>query len=83
MTFAEKVKLVKTTYPAFENELIENMQLVNRIRNCLMHNNGFADERLEPNYSNGVKIVLSSGEIHGYGLMARRFGDMIWIKVSE
>jgi len=83
LTFSEKVKLTKATYPTFEDELIENMQLVNQIRNCLMHNNGYADERLTPKYLKGAKIVLSAGEIHGYGLMARRFGDMIWIKVNE
>jgi len=53
----------------------------NNIRNCLMHNNGFADERLAPDFAAGNKIILSTGEVHKYGLMARRFGDIIWEKL--
>lgn len=47
-----------------------------------MHNNGFADERLAPDFAAGNKIILSTGEVHKYGLMARRFGDIIWEKLK-
>ena len=83
MTFAEKIKLVNSTYLNFDDGLIENMRLVNNIRNCLMHHNGFADKRLEPKYFEGEKIILSSGEVHRYGLMARRFGDKIWTEINK
>jgi len=82
LTFAEKVKLVKNTFSDFEENLIEQMEFVNKMRNCLMHNNGFADERLEPKFSSGEKIILTSGEINGYGLMARRFAEEIWNKTN-
>ena len=82
LTFAEKVKLVKNTFSDFDESLIEEMEFVNRMRNCLMHNNGFADERLVPKFSSGDKITLTSGEINGYGLMARRFAEEIWNKTT-
>lgn len=82
LTIAEKVKLVKTTFSNFDEKLIEEIQFINKLRNCLMHNNGFADERLKPKFSNGDKIILSSGEINGYGLVARRFAEEIWNKTQ-
>ena len=82
LTFAEKIKLIKVAYHDFDEHLVEEMTFVNKLRNCLMHNNGFADERLEPKFMNGDKIILTSGEIHRYGLVARRFGEQLWKKVN-
>lgn len=82
LTFVEKVKLVKNTFSDFDENLIEKTEFVNWMRNCLMHNNGFADEKLKPKFSSGDKIILTSGEINGYGLMARRFAEEIWHKTN-
>jgi len=78
LTFDEKIKLVQATFANFDATLIAEISFVNKIRNCLMHNNGFADKRLEQEYPNGCKIILSSWEINGYGLNARRFADELW-----
>lgn len=47
-------------------------------RNCLMHNNGLADNRLNPKYQVGQKIILTSGDVNGYGLQARQLALEIW-----
>lgn len=58
------------------------MEFVNNMRNCLMHKNGFADDRLKPKFANDAKIILTSGEINGYGLMARSFAEELWTKLK-
>ncbi|MBL8241598.1 MAG: hypothetical protein JNM66_29505 [Bryobacterales bacterium] len=52
-----------------------------RMRNCLMHNGGVVDPRLAgaaPTYPLGTLIELEPDNVHGYGLVARRFANGLW-----
>ncbi len=82
LTLAEKMSLIKDVYKDLDNETINQILLVNKIRNCLMHNNGYADKRLLPQYANGEKISLTSGQIHGYGIKIRDFANELWEKIN-
>jgi hypothetical protein len=83
LTFKDKINLInKHIIKGFDTELIEGIKFVNDIRNCLMHNNGLADTRLIPTYQEGQKIILTSGDINGYGLKARQFANEVWKKID-
>ena len=83
LRFSEKINLLKNTYRDLDEDLIKEIVFVNKIRNCLMHNNGYADERLSPQFSNGEKISLTPDQIHEYGLKVRDFADTLWGKINE
>lgn len=83
LTFAEKINLIRQIFTDFDATLIDEISFANKIRNCIMHNNGFADERLAPKYSTGSKIFLNSDEINGYGLKARTFADELWRRLDK
>jgi len=55
---------------------------MSKIRNCLMHNNGFADNRLTPKYKQGERITLSSLEANSFGLKAREFARSLWDQIQ-
>ncbi len=57
LTFSEKVNFIKKTYSDYDTSKINEIIYGNKIRNCLIHNNGYADERLSPNFSKGEKSV--------------------------
>ena len=78
LTFADKLKFVRNNLQGISDSDLVEIKLVNDIRNCLMHHNGLADERLIPKYRDGQKIILSSGEVNGYGLNARQLARKIW-----
>lgn len=78
LIFREKIKIIENSILGINAKLIDEIRFVNDIRNCLMHNNGIADDRLVPKYALGQKIILSSGDVNGYGLKARELADRIW-----
>ncbi|MBS7230673.1 hypothetical protein KHA90_06530 [Flavobacterium psychroterrae] len=77
LTFSEKIKFIEKNMKGLTASIITEIKFVNDVRNCLMHNNGLADNRLNPKYSVGQKILLSSGEVNGFGLKARELADQI------
>ncbi len=81
LTFAEKIKFIEKNLTGLSPNILVDIKFVNDIRNCLMHNNGLADKRLNPKYHDGQKIVLNSGEVNGYGLQARQLAREIWERI--
>lgn len=81
LTFAEKIKFIEKHLTGLSPNILVDIKFVNDIRNCLMHNNGLADKRLNPKYQDGQKIVLNSGEVNGYGLQARQLAREIWERI--
>jgi hypothetical protein len=81
LTFAEKIKFIEKNLAGISLQGLTNIKFVNDVRNCLMHNNGLADKRLIPNYQEGQKIILDSGEVNGYGLIARQLASEIWSRI--
>ncbi len=82
LTFKDKINLIDKHIKGFDTNLINDVKFVNDIRNCLMHNNGLADSRLTPTYKDGQKIILTSGDVNGYGLKARQFAYELWNKIE-
>jgi hypothetical protein len=78
MIFSDKIKFIEKNISTINKKLIEEIKTANDIRNCLMHNNGLADKRLNTGYSEGQKIILTSGRIHSFGIQARQLSDEIW-----
>lgn len=78
LTFSDKLKFIEKNLQGINPELISEIKFVNDIRNCLMHNNGLADKRINQKYQTGEKIILGSGQVNGYGLKARRLAGEIW-----
>ena len=81
LTFAEKIKFIEKHLTGLSHNILVDIRFANDIRNCLMHNNGLADKRLNPKYQDGQKIVLNSGEVNGYGLQARQLAREIWERI--
>ncbi len=81
LTFSEKIKFIEKNLTGISTEIMTDIRFVNDIRNCLMHNNGLADNRLNPKYQVGQKIILTSGEVNGYGLQARQLAREIWERI--
>ncbi len=81
LTFAEKIKFVEKHLTGISAQVLHDIKFVNDIRNCLMHNNGLADNRLNPKYQDGQKIILTSGDVNGYGLQARQLAREIWERI--
>lgn len=81
LTFSEKMKLIERNLSDIDVDLIQEIKHVNDIRNCLMHNNGLADKRLNPKYKEGEKIKFDSGDVNSYGLKARQLAKLIWDRI--
>lgn len=81
LTFAEKIKFIEKHLSGITPQILIDIKFVNDIRNCLMHNNGLADKRLNPKYQDGQKITFNSGEVNGYGLQARQLAREIWDRI--
>jgi hypothetical protein len=82
LTFAEKIKFIEKHIPDLDAEIIAAIKYANDLRNCLMHNNGVADNRLSAKYNVGDKIILTSGQVHGFGLKTRQFARDLWDKTN-
>ena len=57
-----------------------DLELASSCRNCLMHNNGVADERLARtgDFKVGESIRLRAGRVHEFGLVARNIAEPLW-----
>jgi hypothetical protein len=78
LRFTEALQLLKRQYgPAFTG-FHDDISLVNDIRNCIMHNSGLADNRLQNRYDIGKKITLSAEVVNNLGLSAREFAQKLW-----
>lgn len=78
LIFSEKIKFIEKNLTGISTEILTEIRFVNDIRNCLMHNNGLADNRLNARYQVGQKIILTSVHVNGYGLQARQLANEIW-----
>lgn len=81
LTFVDKIKFLDKNLIGLTLSIITDLKVVNDIRNCLMHNNGLADNRLMPRYAENQKIVLNSGQVNGFGLQARQLAREIWERI--
>ncbi|MBI4651672.1 hypothetical protein HY745_10390 [Candidatus Desantisbacteria bacterium] len=81
--FTEVIKCLEKELKFFENGEYDALMFVYNIRNCIMHNSGNADVRLNQKYNVGEKIKLSSGDVNEYGLMARKIAKSIWEKYQK
>ena len=82
LTFADKIKFIEQHIIKTDAKLISELKHANDLRNCLMHNNGMADARLTGKYKVGKKIVLTAGQVHGFGLTTRRFAKILGDKTN-
>ena len=78
LNFPEKIQFLKKNLNIKDETTPTQVNFVNGLRNCIMHKNGFADKRLLPEFTVGQKIILTSGQVHGYGILVRQFADIIW-----
>jgi hypothetical protein len=76
--FTEMLKELNKELRIFQQEENNELMVGYNIRNCIMHNSGIADSRLEPKYKNGARIELNSGDVNSFGLMARSLVRKIW-----
>lgn len=81
LTFADKIKLIEKNLLGINPDLLTAIRFFNDVRNCLMHNNGLADKRLNPKFKNEEKIVFLSGEVNGIGLQVRQLAREIWSRL--
>lgn len=78
LTFSEKIKLIEANISTISLQLADELRFANDIRNCLMHLNGIADDRIKQKFTPGDKIILKSGDVNGLGLTTRMFAKQIW-----
>jgi hypothetical protein len=81
LKFSEKIKFIENNLTGISSQILTDIKFVNDIRNCLLHNNGLADNRLNPTYQVGQKIILTSGDVNRYGLQARQLAREIWERI--
>lgn len=78
LTFSDKLKLIEKNLNDIDIKKLAEIKHINDVRNCLMHNNGLADKRLNPKYKEGEKIIFGSVDVNSYGLKARQLAKQIW-----
>jgi hypothetical protein len=83
ITFQEKLQTIKSLVKVIDGALLNDLELVSKIRNCLMHNNGIADDKLAPKYKSGEKIILSADDINNYGWKARELANFLFDFISN
>jgi len=83
MTFSEKIDFIEKNIEGIDPSLLADIKFTNDIRNCLMHNNGVADSRINSKYHLGDKITLSSYEVNSFGLKARALAKQLWGEVEN
>nr|HMT11463.1 hypothetical protein [Ignavibacteria bacterium] len=83
LTFTDKIKFIEENISDLDQEIIADLRLANIIRNCLLHNNGIAAEKIGDKFQKGERIKLSSAEVNAYGLKARYFASDLWEKLNS
>jgi hypothetical protein len=78
LVFSAKLKFIEKNVKGITASLIAEIRLANDIRNCLMHNNGIADNRINTKYKLGERIILVSNQVHAFGHSARQFSKELW-----
>lgn len=81
LIFVDKIKFLEKNLNGLSVTILNDLRNVNDIRNCLMHNNGLADNRLMPRYTENQKIILTSGQVNGFGLQSRQLAREIWARI--
>ena len=81
--FTEVIKCLNKELQIFTNGEYEELMQVYNIRNCIMHNGGIADDRVNQRYSKGERIVLNSGDVNTFGIRAREISTRMWSKYNE
>jgi len=76
LKFHEKMKIIKRIYN-INDDMINELIFISKIRNCLMHNNGIAEEDIGNYFTKGNKIILDSTMVNQLGLKVRDFADII------
>jgi hypothetical protein len=64
----------------WSSDVIEKFVEASCLRNCIIHNMGYADTRLAmfPEYVLGEPFELTSSDIHSFGILARREARNLW-----
>lgn len=75
-------KRFSIVWPESERDTIITTSL---IRNCIMHNNSIADDRLaaRSDWNTGNSITLSVSDVHGFGISARDLLRHIYTQADE
>lgn len=86
MMISEKMKLIKNNFSAINSDLIDKMEFIRKLRNCIIHENGHVDTELaniSSDYTQGDKIILTASKVNEYGLSAREFANELWNEVEK
>jgi hypothetical protein len=83
LKFSEKIKFIEKHFANIDKQILTDIKLVNDIRNCIMHNNGIADNRVSPLYKIGEKITLSAFDANSFGIKARKFAEELWVQINN
>ncbi len=84
MKVSEMLSFAKKNVPTITEQMHRNMDNLRILRNCLIHNNGVADESLGfMNLQKGQNIILSSGQLNGYGLAIREYVRTLWDHIEK
>lgn len=78
LPFSEKITFIERHLTEVDREGLKTISLYDSIRNCLMHNNGYADSKLTGKYPTGEKIILSTEDVNSFILKAREVAANIW-----
>src|ERR1700733_8541543 len=65
LKFSEKITFIEKNISGMNPEIIADLRIFNDVRNCIMHNNGMADNRIISRFKEGHKIILKSSELNG------------------
>ena len=75
LTFAEKITFIEKNVGSIDSQIILDIRFMNSVRNCIMHNNGIADNRVASKFKEGQKIMFTTSELNIFGLKARQFAN--------
>lgn len=69
----------------WDNSTNNEIIIANKIRNCCMHNNCIADKGLskDDRFTEGQEIILTSSDVHSFGLKARKFTRELWTSAQQ
>jgi hypothetical protein len=72
--FQEKLQIT------FSADIIERVVECSYLRNCILHNRGYADKRLGefPKYIIDQQFELTSSDVHSFGIYLRREAKNLW-----
>lgn len=84
MNVSDMLKFANKNVRQITNEMDRDMNNYRELRNCLIHNNGIADERVSfLGIPPKQKIKLDSDQLHGYGLAIRGYVNKLWEHIES